>query len=321
MLEIEGLTRVYGALRAVDDVSLSIGKGAFVGVIGRSGAGKSTLLRMINRLTAPSAGVIRWDGLDVTALTGAGLRDWRRRCAMIFQQFNLGHRLGVLTNVLCGRLHGMGSARMLLKLFTEAERRAALPVLAEAAQQRRLGGGEGEPAGQRRQRQAEGLGNPLPGERSLALGLGEGGNFPAAIKAVATWFPKRERALATSIFNAGTNIGALITPLVVPWVTLHWGWQWALEQRGWQALEEGSHPQGAFAVPEAAWPQPLSVRCNVLLWEGVAAPPHPWLPRGNTEAGHANLHSNWIAGDPPIATVLPWSFAGDPYEQVRLCLP
>jgi ACS family hexuronate transporter-like MFS transporter len=61
----------------------------------------------------------------------------------------------------------------------------------------------------------------------VILGLGEAGNFPASIKAVAEWFPKKERALATGIFNSGTNIGALITPLVVPWITVTYGWQWA----------------------------------------------------------------------------------------------
>lgn len=58
-----------------------------------------------------------------------------------------------------------------------------------------------------------------------ALGLSEGGNFPSAVKAVALWFPKRERALATSIFNAGTNVGAIIAPAIVPAMALHWGWQ------------------------------------------------------------------------------------------------
>jgi len=61
----------------------------------------------------------------------------------------------------------------------------------------------------------------------FALGLGEGGNFPACIKAVAEWFPRKERSLATGIFNSGTNVGALVTPLVVPIIVLHWGWQWA----------------------------------------------------------------------------------------------
>jgi MFS transporter, ACS family, hexuronate transporter len=59
------------------------------------------------------------------------------------------------------------------------------------------------------------------------LGLGEAGNFPASIKTVAEWFPKKERALATGIFNSGTNIGALVTPLIVPVITLAWGWRWA----------------------------------------------------------------------------------------------
>lgn len=64
------------------------------------------------------------------------------------------------------------------------------------------------------------------------LGLGEAGNFPASIKTVAEWFPKKERALATGIFNSGTNVGALVTPLAVPWITLHWGWQWAFVATG-----------------------------------------------------------------------------------------
>ncbi len=59
------------------------------------------------------------------------------------------------------------------------------------------------------------------------LGVSEAGNFPAAIKTIAEWFPKKERALATGIFNSGTNIGAIIAPLVVPWIAIQWGWQWA----------------------------------------------------------------------------------------------
>jgi MFS transporter, ACS family, aldohexuronate transporter len=66
----------------------------------------------------------------------------------------------------------------------------------------------------------------------FALGIGEAGNFPAAIKTVAEWFPKRERALATGIFNGGTNIGAVVTPLVVPWITLTYGWYWAFVVTG-----------------------------------------------------------------------------------------
>lgn len=58
-----------------------------------------------------------------------------------------------------------------------------------------------------------------------ALGFGEAGVFPASIKTVAEWFPRKERALATGIFNAGTNFGAILTPLIVPWITIQWGWR------------------------------------------------------------------------------------------------
>ncbi|HTM23620.1 MAG TPA: MFS transporter [Vicinamibacterales bacterium] len=64
------------------------------------------------------------------------------------------------------------------------------------------------------------------------LGLGEAGNFPAAIKTVAEWFPKRERALTTGIFNSGTNIGAIVAPLVVPWLTYTYGWPAAFVATG-----------------------------------------------------------------------------------------
>ena len=63
------------------------------------------------------------------------------------------------------------------------------------------------------------------GAARFALGLGESGNFPAAIKATAEWFPKKERAFATGLFNSGANVGAVVAPLVVPWITLTWGWR------------------------------------------------------------------------------------------------
>ena len=73
------------------------------------------------------------------------------------------------------------------------------------------------------------------------LGISESGIFPGSIKAVAEWFPQKERALATGIFNAGTNTGAILTPLLVPWIALRWGWQWAFVGTGvlgllWLAL-------------------------------------------------------------------------------------
>jgi ACS family hexuronate transporter-like MFS transporter len=60
-----------------------------------------------------------------------------------------------------------------------------------------------------------------------ALGFAEAANFPAAVKTVAEWFPRKERALATGIFNSGANIGAIVAPLIVPIIAVRWGWQWA----------------------------------------------------------------------------------------------
>lgn len=129
MLELHNLSRRFGSKIAVDDVSLSIEPGSFVGVIGRSGAGKSTLLRMINRLQEPSSGLIRWQGREITTLRGADLRAWRTACAMVFQQFNIVGRLDVLTNVLMGRLHYTSLSRSLLKLWSAEDRAIAISAL------------------------------------------------------------------------------------------------------------------------------------------------------------------------------------------------
>ena len=115
MLAIAGVSRRFGAKAAVSNISLEIGRGSFVGVIGRSGAGKSTLLRMINRLIEPSEGRILFDGTEVTALRGQDLRQWRANAAMIFQQFNLVPRLDVLTNVLLGRISRHGTVPSLVQ--------------------------------------------------------------------------------------------------------------------------------------------------------------------------------------------------------------
>jgi phosphonate transport system ATP-binding protein len=129
MLEISNVNRAFGTKYAVDNVSLRIDKGSFVGIIGRSGAGKSTLLRMINRLQDVSSGSISWNGQDVTALKGQALRDWRASCAMVFQQFNIVGRLDVMTNVLMGRLNHTTQMRSLLKLWTPEDRAIAVSAL------------------------------------------------------------------------------------------------------------------------------------------------------------------------------------------------
>src|SRR5262249_11243433 len=129
MLVVEGLTCRFGTKAAVDDASFQISPGGFVGVIGRSGAGKSTLLRTINRLATPTEGRILFDGVDVTALRGKELRQWRARAAMIFQQFNLVGRLDVLTNVLLGRLAAMPAWRSLTQAWPEEDKALAMSAL------------------------------------------------------------------------------------------------------------------------------------------------------------------------------------------------
>ncbi len=98
----------------------------------------------------------------------------------------------------------------------------------------------------------------------FSLGLGESGNFPAAIKTVAEWFPKKERALATGIFNAGSNVGAVAAPLAVPWITLTYGWQMAFVATGaigflwivfWVVLYEKPEQQKRLKAEELAYIQ------------------------------------------------------------------
>jgi ACS family hexuronate transporter-like MFS transporter len=102
----------------------------------------------------------------------------------------------------------------------------------------------------------------------FALGLGESGNFPAAIKSVAAWFPRRERAFATGVFNAGSNVGSIIAPLVVPWLTLRWSWQLAFAATGLIGI---------------AW---------VFVWWPLYREPHEHPRLGEAERLH-------IASDPP----------------------
>jgi ACS family hexuronate transporter-like MFS transporter len=111
----------------------------------------------------------------------------------------------------------------------------------------------------------------------FVLGLGEAGNFPAAIKTTAEWFPRRERALATGIFNAGSNVGAVLAPLVVPPLALRFGWQ------------------AAFAVTGLLG----------LAWVAV------WLPlydRPEKVARVSKAELAWIRSDPPDpGGAIPWA--------------
>ncbi len=131
MLEIQNLHKVYpNGTRALTDVSFNVEDGEFMVVIGLSGSGKSTLLRCINRLIEPTSGRVIWNGVDVTAASGAGLRHIRRRIGMVFQQFNLVRRSSVLTNVLAGRLGYANPWASLAGWWPAADRERARAALA-----------------------------------------------------------------------------------------------------------------------------------------------------------------------------------------------
>jgi phosphonate transport system ATP-binding protein len=129
MLDVQGVTRMFGQKAAVDNVSFRVDGPAFIGIIGRSGAGKSTFLRMMNRLLDATKGEIRVDGRNVLALTGAEARAWQSQCAMIFQQFNLVPRMDVASNVLHGILNRRSTLQTMFNLWPRADILKALAIL------------------------------------------------------------------------------------------------------------------------------------------------------------------------------------------------
>ncbi|MGA9397703.1 MAG: phosphonate ABC transporter ATP-binding protein [Anaerolineaceae bacterium] len=130
MLRVEHLTKVYpNGTQALNDVSFKVPDGEFMVVVGLSGSGKSTLLRCINRLIEPTSGKIFWNDIEVTALKGTELREYRRTIGMIFQQFNLVRRSKVITNVLSGRLGYANPWLSLLGVWPEEEHQRAIRAL------------------------------------------------------------------------------------------------------------------------------------------------------------------------------------------------
>jgi phosphonate transport system ATP-binding protein len=113
--------RYPGGTVGLDGVSLDVGAGEFVALIGSSGAGKSTLLRCLNGLVMPTAGAVCIDGLPVTGASREGLRSIRASVGFVFQQFNLQRRLSVLDNVLVGTLSRVDPWRSLLGRFSGGE--------------------------------------------------------------------------------------------------------------------------------------------------------------------------------------------------------
>jgi ACS family hexuronate transporter-like MFS transporter len=160
----------------------------------------------------------------------------------------------------------------------------------------------------------------------VCLGLGESGNFPSAIKAVAIWFPKKERAFATSIFNSGANVGPLLAPLVVPWIALHYGWHAAFILAGvlgliwlvfWTLLYQVPQKSPRLSAAELAYIDsdrdeghvegPHPIEWKVLLshkqaWSFIAAKALTdpvwwffliWLPDYFKQTRNLDLHHSW----------------------------
>ena len=122
ILVIKHLNKTYGSGKTVlSDISLAIPGAGITAVIGPSGAGKSTLIRCINGLVQPSAGSIRFHGMEVTALKGRRLRELRRSIGMVHQEYSLVERLSVMENLLTGRLGYVPAWKAWLRRFPRAD--------------------------------------------------------------------------------------------------------------------------------------------------------------------------------------------------------
>ncbi len=132
MLVIESLHKIYPTGdRALESVSLTLEREEVVALIGPSGAGKSTLIRCINRLVEPTSGTVALDGVDLTRLSGRGLRRQRRHIGMIFQEYALVERLTVMENALSGKLGYLPLFQSLLRRYPARMVDEALALLAD----------------------------------------------------------------------------------------------------------------------------------------------------------------------------------------------
>ena len=130
MIKIENISVIYDNKNlAVDDISLDIKKGEFVGIIGSSGSGKSTLMKTLNLLVKPTSGKIYIDNIDICELSDKKLRNMRRDIGFVFQDYNLVEKLSVLENVLVGRLGYKSSFKSFLGLFSDSEYNMAIDAL------------------------------------------------------------------------------------------------------------------------------------------------------------------------------------------------
>ena len=131
ILRAQGLSKSFGARKALDDVSLEVKAGEFVAVLGACGSGKTTLFRCLTRLTEADRGTIELGGKPFHALRGRQLAAARRRIGVVFQQFNLVRRLSALDNVLAGRLAAAPLWRVMLRTFDSKDESIAIRALLE----------------------------------------------------------------------------------------------------------------------------------------------------------------------------------------------
>ena len=154
LLEVRDLTARYSKSgpEILKGISFDVEADDFFAIIGPSGAGKSTLIRCINRLVQPTGGTLRFDGQDITALSGRPLRTLRRDIGMIFQEFNLIDRMSVMDNVLSGRLGYTGNLRTLFRSFPRSDVQLALEMLYRVGLQDQIDKRADELSGGQRQR-------------------------------------------------------------------------------------------------------------------------------------------------------------------------
>ncbi len=146
VVSLDRVSRRFGAVSALDQVSLTIEKGEILGLIGRSGAGKSTLIRCLNGLERPDEGAIRVDGQDIARLSDRDLQPFRRKIGVVFQHFNLLSAKTVIDNVaLPLKIAGVPKAertqraRDLLDLVGLSDKEKAYPAALSGGQKQRVG--------------------------------------------------------------------------------------------------------------------------------------------------------------------------------------
>jgi len=146
IVRLRGVSKRFGTVSALDDISLSVANGEVLGIIGRSGAGKSTLIRCLNGLERPDSGSVEIEGTDITVLPERALTPVRRRIGMIFQHFNLLSSRTVAQNVALplkvagwGRAQRTARAAELLELVGLSDKACAYPAQLSGGQKQRVG--------------------------------------------------------------------------------------------------------------------------------------------------------------------------------------